>query len=764
MAKPFHNVGDPNDSFSSLESMESNDPNHAAILAQCIQSGMNKQIKEKPSTKPRTVPALPVASSIPKPNASPKRSQLPTFKSPSQFERERQKERERKDELLLQECIQTGISKVGSGVPRTIDAHIKPPVRHVRQVLAPTDYTQRLANMNLGEFQQQQQNVANSKNEETTSVAVSDIVSAPYTAQGVVEMKSQHQQEGTNALKKDRYHHHITNQMIKTGSNQITNGLNAKDLQMSYGSLNLSSESNILNCSNEYPADMKLGDDCTDVASSAQDEHDESSMEMEMSNEFLMEQIDESCLSFNQKVDKHKDPDLMLKSVDRLTQELMSTAEFLRTTTSTTDNDGTTAFEKKSSSNSNNTWNDDTCPNDASFPSISMTAPMIASMNDDDTTISDVYNAGKFDYLSQSEIFEEPTPTNETRTFLINGENEIYEPQSYEWQQSQPESLDTTDTNRTIVNSESANNGQINFRVGGEVAGPTFRDNLPNYLSSDHYSLDTSSTMTNSTIIALEANKLATELLNMQTMADSSTSLDLDHIRPPSGMDSVSGYYDVTFSPQLSRTRKKSLPLGLMARRALNHAAPSGSLESVNSSCNLDNIKPPSLMDELLDSMISVASITSEVVENNSSNCEYSRYETAHSDIDDTPTLRSCMDLSLDGATPIPSDFSSAESTPKKVRSIKRNMTPKQKRQMAKERYRTYTIAADMVINDTIDELRNEMTASCSNSQYGNEINEDDIISEDMINIEIRDYDNNRKPTPRQRRNDDRARFQTQVF
>ena len=249
----------------------------------------------------------------------------------------------------------------------------------------------------------------------------------------------------------------------------------------------------------------------------------------------------------------------------------------------------------------------------------------------------------------------------------------------------------------------------------------------------------------------------------MQTMAESTASLDLDNIRPPSGMDcvSISGYFDATFSPQMSRNRKKSLPLGLMAKRALSHAAPSGSLESVNSSCNLDNIKPPSIMDDLLDSMISVASITSEVVENGSSHIDYSRYETAHSDIDDTPTLRSCMELPSDSATPIPSDFSSCESTPRKVRSIKRTLTPKQKRQIVKERYKTYTIAADMMLNDSVEELNNcdHQNLPCTNEDYHNGVRVDHVQI-DMVN---EDEANNKKITPRQRRNEDRARFQTQV-
>lgn len=795
---------------------------------------MHKQSKDKPATKPRSLVSSSdklVASKLPQPPAtsSPKRSQLPTFKSASQYERDRQKERERKDEELLLDCIQRGMSK--GAMPNRPESHIKPPVRHVRQVLAPTaDYTQRLTNLNTDIHQ------ALPKNGETTSVAVSDtkVVSVPYTAPGVVEsMFIQQTIEGTNEsrngqrqynnLQQQQLHQQQLstinttttsttllkqiNQTNKIGFNSPNDGTPKLQttLQMSNGSLNLSNSIS-LDCSNEYPA-MKL----SNMDSTTDDDDDspqhESSMEMEVSSNENGQMYQNESVSI--KIDKHKDPDLMLKSVDRLTQELVSTAEYLRTASSSEME--TTVYEKKSSSNSNNTWNEDTCPNDASFPSISMTVPMIASMNDDDATLSDTY-LSRMD-LNKSEILDEPTPTNETRTFILtdytNNKQTVFGTTTatgdfsslgttntdYESDlggTSQPDSLDTE--TRTLVNDDSSSAGsQINFQVGGEVQR-SFRDHCSsNYLSSGPFSFDTTATtMTNSTIIAHEANKLVTELLNMQTMTNSSTSLDLDHIRPPSGMDtvSISGYYESAaavppYSPQLSRSRKKSLPLGLMARRALSHAAPSGSLESVNSSCNLDNIKPPSIMDDLLDSMISVASITSEIVDNNHGThngflMDNSTYDTALSEIDDdTTTLRSCYDLPHDAAanaTPLLSDFSSAESTPKKMRSIKRNLTPKQKRQIIKERYRTYTIAADMMLNDTLEEMTNkcsdatdeEAAAAAATNDYvimqgrrsaGD--GADDTVTEDMIQIEI--VEESKRVTPRQRRLEDRSRFQTQV-
>lgn len=135
-------------------------------------------------------------------------------------------------------------------------------------------------------------------------------------------------------------------------------------------------------------------------------------------------------------------------------------------------------------------------------------------------------------------------------------------------------------------------------------------------------------------------------------------------------------------------------------------------------------------MDELLDSMISVDSIVSEVVD---PTLGISNYETALSDMEDSLTLRSCMDISKDETlTPISSDFSSIESTPKKKRSI-RSVTPKQRRQSEKERYKTYTIAVDML-------LQQQQAESAESSPPRRLLN------------------------ARQRRQEERQRFETQVI
>jgi hypothetical protein len=510
---------------------------------------------------------------------------------------------------------------------------------------------------------------------------------------------------------------------------------------------------------------------------------------MELSNEFLVEQsLSENgdCLDGNSAsskiMDKHKDPDLMLQSVERLTQELVSQAEYLRTSNNDEDDTTTTSTSNKLMNGGNNpattllevsqsqhhTWEEDTCPNDVSFPSLSVTAPMITSI-EDDNTFSD------FNFRSNGPIgedLEEPTPTNETKTFLIGRECSA-----------------RVLNNGVEMRDNSREKSGIQFQVGGEVCTSAVGASLQ-YLSSGSgpYSFDNSSTtLTNSTMIHFEANRLAQDFDCFAGMQDSTTSLDLDNIRPPSAMDCVSlstvppgGGGSCSASPQMSRKvfRKKSLPSGLIAKRALLTAATNsqlgqfagGSIESIN----LDNIKPPSIMDELMDSMISVDSIESEIADNNLLTTATSHYETAMSEMtlngceddddDNTTTLQSCytdFQLPVDGSTPVPSDgFSSAESTPvRKVKNaVKKTMTPRQKRKMEKTRFRTYTIAADRALNDL----------DAGETPEPEENGEEDevllVVNEDKSSLEGSPSLARRQLTPRQKRREDRARFETQVL
>ncbi|KAJ3640661.1 hypothetical protein Zmor_027209 [Zophobas morio] len=459
----------------------------------------------------------------------------------------------------------------------------------------------------------------------------------------------------------------------------------------------------------------------------------------------------EACVNFNLKHDRDRllersceennlmdnrmlDPDAMIESLDRFTAELVSQASHLQS-------NGEDKYK-------DNTWNEDTSPNEVTFPSISGSAPNVITFGSNESSV--------------------------------------------------PE---TSDEKEKEVEKERESEHQ----------------------SNDFSSINTNtSTMTESTLIAIEATKMATVFKTEAEMSHSISSvasLELDKVQPPSLLDSMS--LDLTKSPKLT-ARKKSLPKALMVKRALSNSLNNGSsLESLenHSLSNLDQVNPPSAMAEVLDmegSITSVASLPSEnnelktdfvingsVNKNNSfltsrlshvvsnvSNLnsvtdleninppslfneitdlcnsladvpteaigsETEMFEDCHTHV--LPTEDDVTEFSdANSATPIQSDVSSPEVSPKKNKSIKKPMTLKQRRNLARDRYKTYTIAAEMLTREE-DEKQSTSedfnTVNCSPTE-----NYYSVIDTHTYSVK-----SSEKLTPKQKRQNDRSRFETQV-
>lgn len=643
LEKPDRNYDD-DDSSSSISSIDSNDTN--ALLQQCFQVGVAKAATKSPSKV-----AVPFQT---------RKSQLPTAKaSTSQLtsNRSRSTKREKDDKQLLMECFSAGIERNIRSKSTVVEkSSSNSPLKRIAE-------TEQLKNLP-------------SKNVQATSATVShtagatDVVKSKLNGtncardQHQLVVKSAQTTNTKNGLQKNIIH--ITDDIIEiiTPAHETGCSNSSLDTSMistkSQNSFNMGCDMSLLERSNEYPAHLN---------ESIYDSQHSSSVDMEVSNECLFENLSPP------KMDKHKDPNLMLQSVERLTLELVSTAEYLRTANSL-DDDITITDSKQTFSISNDTWNEDTHPNAAPFPKMSREAPIIASMHDDDTTVSEL-NGSRYEMASSGYI-EDSTPTN------------------------------------NISDKKSASN--VRFEIGGKVN----QLNSGTFSSNGYDSHSTTSTMTNSTIIAMEANKIRSQL-----MKDNKTDslISLDKVRPPSVMEKMnnSSYCDsFTGASSLNRSPARFLSQGFMARRALqtngNNSA-LGSTDSINSSCNLDKVKPPSIMDDLLDSMMSVDSIASEFVENpppEPANEDPSNYETAFSECDMTMTLKNCVDLPFDdNSTPCGSDFSSVESTPTKKG--RRSLTPRRRRQLTKDRYQTYTIST----NDTEGVQSLECDANSNDAHVG---------------------------------------------
>ena len=425
---------------------------------------------------------------------------------------------------------------------------------------------------------------------------------------------------------------------------------------------------------------------------------------------------------------RQRDPDAMIASLDRLTATLVQQTEAMRERDS-----------NMKQSLLSDTWNEDS-PNDVSFPSISVSAPLIASFKSDTQD----------EHLPVSSLM----------------------------------------TDSRIIAEEAIKIAEVVSAEANKNSGALFMDleniNPPSFMGS---------------LQSLSASYNTAPESEIYTVRDRGFS-----ISTPSGK----------MRSPISVGRKKSLPLGVVAKRALNYGHNhTSSLENLS---QLENVKPPSMMDEVLDmgdmenSMLSVASITSEIADtrdqdshsltasdpvydfvkpvanvlsmtcmrfaesmqmsaNNSlSEClENINPPSLFNEVTemDESTMEGnsetlcndtlCIDIDLrteeafqidrieevgndtdEAATPIPSEYcSSAESTPKK-RLHRGHLTPKQKRQLAKERYKTYTIAAELVKKEEEDRRKQEQAENKRSSLT--------------------------KITPKQRRQEDRNRFQTQVL
>lgn len=124
--------------------------------------------------------------------------------------------------------------------------------------------------------------------------------------------------------------------------------------------------------------------------------------------------------------------------------------------------------------------------------------------------------------------------------------------------------------------------------------------------SNDFSSINTS-TMTESTLIAMEATKMATAIneSELANSLNSNDSLELDNVQPPSHLNSLTNSgVDLHDGSGGSRVggKSKRLPAGFFVRKALSNSLnQASSLESLenHSFTNLDLVGPPSVMAEV---------------------------------------------------------------------------------------------------------------------------------------------------------------------
>lgn len=440
-------------------------------------------------------------------------------------------------------------------------------------------------------------------------------------------------------------------------------------------------------------------------------------------NLVIEERLARSCEESKVVDNRMLDPDAMIESLDRFTAELVSQASHLNK-----DED------KYKISTTDSTWNEDSSPNEVTFPSLSSSVPNVITFSNEDDS-------------------------NKIDDDIVDG---IKEPEP----------------------------------------------------SNDFSSINTS-TMTDSTLIAIEASKMATVFKNEAEMSLSMTSaasLELDHIQPPSNLNSLTNSAaGLPKSPQLV-ARKKSLPAGLMVRRALTNSLNNGSsLESLDNHSLLDNINPPSeLLLDMESSITSIASLPHEVavktdflingvfnkdlqnmqhpifnikqpftgsnygcgneLDNINPPSLFNEITDFCNSLADVNTDLICSDICEDDTTavsetilgedaitftqeeatefsltPLHSNASSVESTPKKQKNLSKSMMTKQRRILARERFKTYTIAAEMVLRDSLPKETMEPTEDRLR-------NHTEAIKADTVNYEHPTNTSRKILTPKEKR------------
>lgn len=912
-----------NESLSSIESSDSNDNQSKSLLEMCILRGMHKDNNAASERSENKMPFNNFSQNQKSLSPPPKITNITDLEHNNLVAKNRHLiEREKQDQRLLMECISTGIMKKIGGSPRqtslmrealmsmsclqsknlldtsvvTVPAlptavkdvpiqrnDVQSDVKQIdiiNKVASDVELAidqgnrERSEKNNLNVMNYQPKNRLPSKNLNVNDNGVTSNIKSENPLGNIQESQQQNrykipQKSRQKSLEEQDNQHLVESQqtaLMKMSGFRLEHPLDYNKNINNNSFNSLSTDECRTNSSDD--SNQSIKSDSNILLS-----YDEKCKGMDTKVEKICGSwLSGSCSAFDSSLsstsfttDKHKNPDLMLRSVERLTREFVSSAEQQHRNVSNVNSNDSNGFENCQNkdishggltvTSSNDTWNENTCPNDVSFPSISVTIPKISSLSSDGDVDENNIDSNVID--GKEDVF--------VKQDLIQNENSLNDYKSSQLKKDFSTILlstsigDMENNNSEILDSTLASNlcNKINFQLGGRVqtAAATMKSNTALLLNGDDNS------MINSSFVAQEAHQLAVNLHNCakdsenynynnhtnhdlnnyeDMMKSSMSSLTLDHICPPSGMESlnISGYYHdssslsvlqnpLSLASTATNTQKKqqfpstilnspkilrkAIPSNVVARRAImgnhinsgvtDHVTNYSTMEENSNTFILDNIKPPLLMDELLDSMISVASIVSEVADDGlpalslaeTGTTNISNYETAGAnehnvtqqhyrhqygegcarkidsmEEDDVTTNANTSDSNI---TPLPSDceYASAsegasfKSSLTAINSKRYHLTPKQKRKLAKDRYKTYTISAENLKYCTAIEMNNELTDATSVSLDFSDDNQNctnnpsEFGQDDLIQIE-------KKPLNLARRRSTEDRYRTQTI
>lgn len=429
------------------------------------------------------------------------------------------------------------------------------------------------------------------------------------------------------------------------------------------------------------------------------------------------------------------DPDAMIESLDRFTAELVSHSAHLN------------SHECKPMNQSGgDTWNEDTSPNDISFPSISISAPLVASFKSEtDSKISvksDEENRNSDNQYSSINTMTDSTIIQLEAIKLYNVHNEL-------------------DMQQSITDLENVNPPSMLESIVSLTSSIAEVKNTPK-----NSPLSTRKKCLGGLMVRRALGNCNQKSLENESV---SSSCNLEQIKPPSVMGDYLDMVDMessmvsvaSITSEVAEETKTNFQMNGPVSKMENVKTWTFDIKSLDSSeiensvslTQIENINPPSLLNEVTDLCNSTADVITENVYNSSTDVfEDCFTHTVDQTLlaGDTFTADEVTEYSdACSITPVQSDFatSSAESTPKKIKNVNKRLTPKQKRQLAKERYKTYTVAAELVMREA---SKSETISESPDILEGSDGSENSLSSP--------------KLTPKERRLMNRERFQTRVL
>ncbi|XP_036148505.1 uncharacterized protein LOC105840120 isoform X2 [Monomorium pharaonis] len=455
---------------------------------------------------------------------------------------------------------------------------------------------------------------------------------------------------------------------------------------------------------------------------------------------------------------RQRDPDAMIASLDRLTATLVQQTEAIRERDSGVMKQSLTC----------DTWNEDS-PNDVSFPSISMSAPLAASFNSDTqdeqrTTISE--NNEQINMTESKIIQREAIKLAQAVDAESNNQHEL-------------ETTNLTSIDLEVIKPPSSMGSLLSLTASYVDNTETFdnRDRCHSTSLPLKNANDPRNVRKKSLPIGVVAKRALgqnqSHTTSLENLLNECTSSHLENVKPPSMMDELPDVVDMENSmlsvasitseiadskEQDSHSLTGSDPAvfemlkpvaNVLSMTCMRYVEGMQTSASNSLSECLENINPPSLFNEVTEMDESTMEATTDTMCSDTLCIDMELYtEAMHSIV--AEVIDETENDTDEAATPISSEYcvsSSTESTPKRRPHSRSYLTPKQKRNLAKERYKTYTIAAEIVKKE--EEERRRQSSNINSA--------DNRIPRGKCSPFS-------KLTPKQRRQENRARFQTQVL